>query len=174
MLAPWGLPADPCHRYGLYLGINQNNDPSVEPSGIMIEQIENLPSTLGKIVSSKVPVIDFFDNSSVICIWNTKKNCYEFAEKWNGLYGKDLFLSFEDKTPKLTDKFATKRSSVVYDLLEILATPEGKEIKVDPDWEFKIVKKEDGTVLIEYDTLSGIQTSSTPNYLMTLLSRWEN
>uniref|UniRef100_A0A914QMS1 DUF4279 domain-containing protein n=1 Tax=Panagrolaimus davidi TaxID=227884 RepID=A0A914QMS1_9BILA len=84
------------------------------------------------------------------------------------VYGRDLFLSFEDETPKLVDKFSTKRSFVVYDILEILAAPEDKDIKIDPDWEFKVFK-DDVTVLLEYDTHSGSRNAASLNHLMSIL-----
>uniref|UniRef100_A0AC35G0L0 Uncharacterized protein n=1 Tax=Panagrolaimus sp. PS1159 TaxID=55785 RepID=A0AC35G0L0_9BILA len=101
-------------RYNFYFEITHDNDPYLETSGIMLEQIEQLPLNLTKTVTTKIPVTEFFDNSSVICIWSEKKNCFEFSKQWNGVYGKDLFLSFEDAKPELTNKFAKKRSFVVY------------------------------------------------------------
>uniref|UniRef100_A0A914Y2G9 Uncharacterized protein n=1 Tax=Panagrolaimus superbus TaxID=310955 RepID=A0A914Y2G9_9BILA len=137
----------------------------------MLEQIENLPVTLTNAVKTKVPVIEFFDNSSVICVWNKKRNCYEFAKKWNGVFGKDLFLSFENATPKLTDKFAKNRCSVVYDILQLLAAVPDENISIDSDWEFKVInnEKENDTVMVEYETHSAKKATSTPSHLMNLL-----
>uniref|UniRef100_A0A914PMF9 Uncharacterized protein n=1 Tax=Panagrolaimus davidi TaxID=227884 RepID=A0A914PMF9_9BILA len=169
MMPPIDAPKEECHRYNLYLEINQNNDPYLETSGIMLEQIEQLPLTLTKTVKTKVPVIEFFDNSSVICIWSEKKKCFEFSKQWNGVYGKDLFLSFEDATPKFTKKFTKKQSFVVYDILTILATPTD-EIEVDSDWEFKVIKDANkSSILLEYNTFFGTRSASTPDELMEIL-----
>ena len=73
-----------CHRLELDLTINHNNDSVLYQETMLLPEILDFPKTLTTKVATKIPVIGFWDNSSVICVWNETKNCYEFSEKWNG------------------------------------------------------------------------------------------
>ena len=75
-----------CHKLELNLTINHNNDSVLYQETMLLPEILDFPKTLTSKVATKIPVIGFWDNSSVICVWNEAKNCYEFSEKWNGKF----------------------------------------------------------------------------------------
>ena len=81
---------------------------------------------------SKVPVIDLFDHSSVVAIWDEKTGGHQFLKTWNGktflhylymlvilgLQGKDLYFYFGEEKPQFIDSASNAQSynqkSVVY------------------------------------------------------------
>uniref|UniRef100_A0AC34FST2 Uncharacterized protein n=1 Tax=Panagrolaimus sp. ES5 TaxID=591445 RepID=A0AC34FST2_9BILA len=119
-------------------------------------------------MDSKIPVIGFFDNSSVICIFDETENCYKFSENWNGLYGEDLYIAFDEEKPKYRNQaikvLKRKPTFVVYDLLQIMASKENDDF----NWKFKITKDDENPILIEFDNFDGNKTAATPEFLMAL------
>lgn len=72
------------HRYEVTLSIDENNIPKFLLSPIQAQNILNLPQKFDETITTKIPVISFFDNSSVICVYNEKG--YQFLENWNGSF----------------------------------------------------------------------------------------
>uniref|UniRef100_A0AC35GFA7 Uncharacterized protein n=1 Tax=Panagrolaimus sp. PS1159 TaxID=55785 RepID=A0AC35GFA7_9BILA len=93
-----------CHKIKLTLTVDINLKPSLTQAAYIEQKIKSLPKILTEKMDSKIPVIGFFDNSSIICFWNEKEKCYKFSEKWNGLYGEDLYISFDKEKPKFRNE----------------------------------------------------------------------
>uniref|UniRef100_A0A914XX16 Uncharacterized protein n=1 Tax=Panagrolaimus superbus TaxID=310955 RepID=A0A914XX16_9BILA len=108
-----------CHYYCFSVSIDDENFPTVKMEPIIQPQIQMLPELLDISNNSMVPVITFFYNISFICV--PKKigsKCYEFLDEWNGIYGKDLYISFDKEKPKFFEDafevYKTNPSFVVY------------------------------------------------------------
>uniref|UniRef100_A0A914QGT9 Uncharacterized protein n=1 Tax=Panagrolaimus davidi TaxID=227884 RepID=A0A914QGT9_9BILA len=83
-----------CHRIKLTLSVDLNNYPSINQEAVILSKVSKMPKTLKIEKTEKLPIIGFFDNASVICLWNESENCYKFMDSWNGKFGKDLFIDF--------------------------------------------------------------------------------
>uniref|UniRef100_A0A914QQ48 Uncharacterized protein n=1 Tax=Panagrolaimus davidi TaxID=227884 RepID=A0A914QQ48_9BILA len=177
-----------CHQIKVTFTIDRNQLPSFKQEPIILESIKNLPKTLNeKCKDSRIPVIGFLDNLSVICIWNEKENSYKFLDSWNGLDGKNLFLSFENEKPEIVDraldiehkkpphivyrkisKLVLLPKYIVSDLLKIMSMP-SNNIQTDTEWGFDITKDEDNPVLLEFDSHDGSKKAASPAFLMAIL-----
>uniref|UniRef100_A0AC34GYN2 Uncharacterized protein n=1 Tax=Panagrolaimus sp. ES5 TaxID=591445 RepID=A0AC34GYN2_9BILA len=155
------------HRTQLKLIVDINHIPSVLTEGILLSRVKNMPKKLKIEKTEKLPIIGFFDNASVICLWNEENNCYKFADYWSGKFGKDLFLDFMFPKPKFVDSSTkvTSLSGAVYDLIKIMSMP-ADDIKVDSNWKFTITKDEDNPVLLEFDTFEEKRMPASPTFLM--------
>uniref|UniRef100_A0AC34FNY1 Uncharacterized protein n=1 Tax=Panagrolaimus sp. ES5 TaxID=591445 RepID=A0AC34FNY1_9BILA len=74
-----------CHRNKISLSIDANNFSKFESLPIMLPQIQALPIKLTETVASKIPIIGFCDNFSVICIHKDDENGYKFVDAWNDI-----------------------------------------------------------------------------------------
>uniref|UniRef100_A0A914Z7Z2 Uncharacterized protein n=1 Tax=Panagrolaimus superbus TaxID=310955 RepID=A0A914Z7Z2_9BILA len=115
-----------CHYYWFSVSIDAEHFPTVKMEPIIQPQIQRLPKLLDISNNPKVPVITFFYNISFICVpKNIGSKCYEFLDEWNGIYGKDLYISFDKEKPKFFEDafevYKTNPSFVVYDLLRIIS-----------------------------------------------------
>uniref|UniRef100_A0AC34F6D0 Uncharacterized protein n=1 Tax=Panagrolaimus sp. ES5 TaxID=591445 RepID=A0AC34F6D0_9BILA len=162
-----------CHKNGITLKIDEEYFCSVLTTKILIPEILALPKTLYKIQQSKIPVIGFWDNSSVICVSKNGGN-YKFLEQWNGLFGKEIFLNFNKERPTLDGTSLAsneaKMDTVVFDILKIMAMPDNN-IKVDEKWKFIFTKDADHPVLLEFKTFDGTKKQASPAFLMAILLR---
>uniref|UniRef100_A0A914YLG4 Uncharacterized protein n=1 Tax=Panagrolaimus superbus TaxID=310955 RepID=A0A914YLG4_9BILA len=104
-----------CHRNKITLSVDANNFAKFESVPVMMPQIESLPLILTKSMESKIPVIGFYDNFSVICMHKDDETQYKFVEKWNGKYGKELYISFGNKKPSFGEE-ALKYCSEIHSL----------------------------------------------------------
>uniref|UniRef100_A0AC35FJ10 Uncharacterized protein n=1 Tax=Panagrolaimus sp. PS1159 TaxID=55785 RepID=A0AC35FJ10_9BILA len=158
------------HKINLTFEVDINLKPSLTQSSYIDPAIKSLPKTLTDKMDSKIPVIGFFDNSSIISFWNEKEKCYKFSEKWNGLYGEDLYISFDKKKPKFRNEaykvLKEKPTFVVFDLIKILKS---KTDYVSPLWQFSITKDEENPIYIEFDNFDGSRKHAPPELLMALL-----
>uniref|UniRef100_A0AC34F0A5 Uncharacterized protein n=1 Tax=Panagrolaimus sp. ES5 TaxID=591445 RepID=A0AC34F0A5_9BILA len=161
-----------CHKVKLILSVDSNNFPSYKAEPIMIPKVMALPDLLTRFVSSKVPVIGFFENSSVIC--HHKDGNYQFLVGWNGAYGRDLLISFATEKPKFmedaVEALRTKPSYVVLDLIRIMSMP-SNDIKHDGPSNFKFTKDTDNPVLLEFDNADGSLGAASPAFLMAMLMK---
>uniref|UniRef100_A0AC34FTI7 Tail specific protease domain-containing protein n=1 Tax=Panagrolaimus sp. ES5 TaxID=591445 RepID=A0AC34FTI7_9BILA len=159
-----------CHRYNIICNVDINNFVFYQVKTIIIEQIKNLPTTLNKIVDSKIPVIGFPDNLSFMCICGD--DGYKFVDEWNGVYGEELFISFADEKPKYcrqaVEDCKIKPTSVIFDILKILSMP-ANQIEPHLSWTFKITKDSENPVLIEFDNFDGTKKAASPTLLMAML-----
>uniref|UniRef100_A0AC35GSQ2 Uncharacterized protein n=1 Tax=Panagrolaimus sp. PS1159 TaxID=55785 RepID=A0AC35GSQ2_9BILA len=159
-----------CHQVKLNISIDQNHFPSFQVSPEMIPKIEFLPEFLNRHVPSEAPVIGFFANSSVIL--HRKNGRYQFLDSWNGVYGRELLISFATKKPTFMEDAAedlrTKPSYVVLDLMRITSMPIN-EIKHNGPWNFKFTKDVDHPLLIEFDKADGSRGAAAPAFLMAML-----
>uniref|UniRef100_A0A914QW42 Uncharacterized protein n=1 Tax=Panagrolaimus davidi TaxID=227884 RepID=A0A914QW42_9BILA len=160
-----------CHRRKITLLFESECFPELKIESIIIPEIKELQKKLNGICDMKTPVIGFFDNSAVICVYKNGK--YKFLDSWNGLYGNELFINFEESKAKYgmesikADK--TKMSSVVYDnLIKIISMPSDK-IVVKEEWKFVITKNAENPVLIEFVNQEGRKQAGTPSFLMAML-----
>uniref|UniRef100_A0A914QWQ4 Uncharacterized protein n=1 Tax=Panagrolaimus davidi TaxID=227884 RepID=A0A914QWQ4_9BILA len=164
-----------CHYHKITILVDINNFPTIRCESLLSEHILNLPQKLTQIISEKYPVIIFRDLISLICIFNPQKNQYEFLDTWNGIYGRDLFISFDEKKPKYFEKaaevFKLKPTFVVYDLLCILSIPpnELQAIKCPSHWGFTVTKDINNPILLEFDDYNAPKTAATPILLMAML-----
>uniref|UniRef100_A0A914Z652 Uncharacterized protein n=1 Tax=Panagrolaimus superbus TaxID=310955 RepID=A0A914Z652_9BILA len=105
-----------CHQYNVTLTIKSKNSPLCQAESIILPTIESFPRDIAAI--DKIPVIGFFDQTSFLCLWNDENKVYEFCPSWNGLYGNDLFLHFNQEKPSFGQKafelFQAKPDSAVY------------------------------------------------------------
>uniref|UniRef100_A0AC34FXQ1 Uncharacterized protein n=1 Tax=Panagrolaimus sp. ES5 TaxID=591445 RepID=A0AC34FXQ1_9BILA len=96
-----------CHRSKITFTMDDENFPSCKTEPIIIDAIRDLPTTLKK-TSTKNPVIGFFDQCSVICVFKSDSNEYEFLDdadnNWNGMYGNELLISFAKEKPVFGEK----------------------------------------------------------------------
>uniref|UniRef100_A0A914Z8T1 Uncharacterized protein n=1 Tax=Panagrolaimus superbus TaxID=310955 RepID=A0A914Z8T1_9BILA len=149
-LETFTLPRN-CHTVKLTVSIDTNNFPF-------------------RFVPSKAPVIGFFANSSVICY--QKDGRYQFLDGWNGVYGRELLISFATKKPSFMEDAAedlrTKPSYVVLDLMRIAAMPIN-EIKHNGPWNFKFTSDEKNPILIEFDNYGGMKKAAPPAFLIAML-----
>uniref|UniRef100_A0A914YU04 Uncharacterized protein n=1 Tax=Panagrolaimus superbus TaxID=310955 RepID=A0A914YU04_9BILA len=163
------LPTN-CHTVKLVLSVDSNNFPSFEIVRATIPKVISLPNILDRFVSSKVPIFGFFANSSVICHY--RDGFYQFLDGWNGVYGKDLLISFATKNPtymeNAVEALQTKPSYVVLDLIRIMSMP-SNDIKHDGPWNFKFTKDAENPVLIEFDKADGSRGKASPAFLMAML-----
>uniref|UniRef100_A0A914P930 Uncharacterized protein n=1 Tax=Panagrolaimus davidi TaxID=227884 RepID=A0A914P930_9BILA len=159
-----------CHQRKITLLFESECFPELKVESIIIPEIKELPKNLNGICDMKFPVIGLFDSSAVICVY--ENGGYKFLDSWNGLYGNELFINFEESKAKYgmesikADK--TKMSSVVYDLIKIMSMPSEK-IVVKEDWKFVITKNSENPILIEFINHEGRKQAGTPSFLMAML-----
>uniref|UniRef100_A0A914Q8L7 Uncharacterized protein n=1 Tax=Panagrolaimus davidi TaxID=227884 RepID=A0A914Q8L7_9BILA len=120
----------------------------------------------------QIPVIGILDGISVICL--RKNGGYKFLDSWNGLYGKELAISFDETKPKFfEDAFKAllqKPSFGVYDLIKIMSmSPDN--IEIDEKWKFTLTKDSNNPILLEFDTFEETTKLSPPAFLMAMLIR---
>uniref|UniRef100_A0A914PNC5 Uncharacterized protein n=1 Tax=Panagrolaimus davidi TaxID=227884 RepID=A0A914PNC5_9BILA len=93
-------------------------------------------------------------------------------DEWNGVYGRDLFISFNEEKPKYFEDaikvFETKPSFVVYDIIKILSTSPDY-VDPDSDWKFTLTKDVNNPVLLEFDNFDGTKKAASPQLLLALL-----
>uniref|UniRef100_A0AC34GR51 Uncharacterized protein n=1 Tax=Panagrolaimus sp. ES5 TaxID=591445 RepID=A0AC34GR51_9BILA len=168
---PYTIPEE-CHRIKLTLSVDANTNLTLKHESIIITDVAAMPHKLNPEITSKIPVIGFFDNSSIICLWNNEENCYQFSESWNGLFGKDLYLDFIEERPKFVDKAENVNSLVgaAYDVIKIMSLPPDN-IKREHHWGFQIVKDSENPVLIEFETHQGYAQAASPAFLMKMMLR---
>uniref|UniRef100_A0AC34FR55 Uncharacterized protein n=1 Tax=Panagrolaimus sp. ES5 TaxID=591445 RepID=A0AC34FR55_9BILA len=134
--------------------------------------IQNLPKYFNKTVKSKIPVIAFGYNFSVICIYDYNEKEYDFAREWNGMYGKESFISFYEEKQKYgreaAEDFLLNPSYVVFDLLKLISMP-ADNIKIDPFWKFKIIKDSKNQILIKFDSFDGKGKTASPASLLGMI-----
>uniref|UniRef100_A0AC34F1C2 Uncharacterized protein n=1 Tax=Panagrolaimus sp. ES5 TaxID=591445 RepID=A0AC34F1C2_9BILA len=165
-----------CHRIKLIFIIDKNQNPKLKQEPIILESIKNLPQKCNEIFGdSKIAVIGFLDNLSIVCVWDEKIQSYKFLDNWNGLDGKNLFLSFENKRPEIIDwipegdESATQNPPfIVYNLLQIMSMP-SEDIKADPEWGFTVTNDENNPILLEFENHIGEKKFASPAFLMALL-----
>uniref|UniRef100_A0A914QN12 Uncharacterized protein n=1 Tax=Panagrolaimus davidi TaxID=227884 RepID=A0A914QN12_9BILA len=158
-----------CHQYELNFNIDNNNLPKAVIKNVMIPQIETLPMILDKSMKDRHPVIAFFDNSSVICIFNDKSGKYEFLESWNGVYGKDIFLNLKPEKPVLEYTSPVNNKSVIT-FKDICSFTESQPIPTLNDG-LKLIKNATTQSTLEFERSNGTQGFSTPAFLMAFILR---
>uniref|UniRef100_A0AC35GQI2 Uncharacterized protein n=1 Tax=Panagrolaimus sp. PS1159 TaxID=55785 RepID=A0AC35GQI2_9BILA len=163
---------DDCHRMKIAMTVDAESFPIINYTLSEILIVTQLPETLNKKVANKIPIIGFYDDCSVICVFNEKENCYKFLDAWNGKYGKPLVMSFDSAKPLLCSNVygnkKLKRTSFVYDLIKIMSMSEDN-IQVDERWPFIVIKNDKNSVLIEYENCKGERKTATPTFLMAML-----
>uniref|UniRef100_A0A914XU63 Uncharacterized protein n=1 Tax=Panagrolaimus superbus TaxID=310955 RepID=A0A914XU63_9BILA len=70
------------HRFEFTLKVDKEGSPSYEMESHLIDFIEAIPEKLNR-TGLKIPVISFFDNSTVISVYKEGKG-YQFLESWGG------------------------------------------------------------------------------------------
>uniref|UniRef100_A0AC34G0B2 Uncharacterized protein n=1 Tax=Panagrolaimus sp. ES5 TaxID=591445 RepID=A0AC34G0B2_9BILA len=163
--------AKKCHKIQITFKIDAEHFYSCTTRNIISPKIKGLPRRLDQFQQSKIPVIVFWDNSSVICVSKNGGN-YKFCEKWNGLCGNALFINFNKKRPFLDTNITveTKMDTVVFDFLKILSMPIDN-IEIDEGWKFRFTKDAENPCLIEFTNFDGEKKAATPTLLMAILLR---
>uniref|UniRef100_A0AC34F8C7 Uncharacterized protein n=1 Tax=Panagrolaimus sp. ES5 TaxID=591445 RepID=A0AC34F8C7_9BILA len=165
-----------CHGYKITLTMDEENFEDIDIYQFMFKNFDNILLRLDALLESKIPFIGFYGNSSVIGIYeNSKKyNGYRFMNEWNGPYGIDCYISFDEKKPKFgvqaMDSVITKNTFVVFDLLKIMSMP-SDNIKVDKTWAFKFINDSENPILIQFDTFDGTKSAASPAFLMAMFIR---
>uniref|UniRef100_A0AC34F9P9 Uncharacterized protein n=1 Tax=Panagrolaimus sp. ES5 TaxID=591445 RepID=A0AC34F9P9_9BILA len=166
------LPSD-CHGIEIAVTVDEENFEKIDLSKLYFHSFEKIPLKLNSLLKSKIPFIGFYDNSSVIAI-NEKSNGYEFLKEWNGMYGIDCFISFDEKKPKFgkeaMEVLSTKNTFVVFDLIKIMSMPPN-DIKTDQCWGFKFTKDCNNPVLLQFNNFDGKIKEASPAFLMALFLR---
>uniref|UniRef100_A0AC34FCA9 Uncharacterized protein n=1 Tax=Panagrolaimus sp. ES5 TaxID=591445 RepID=A0AC34FCA9_9BILA len=160
-----------CHKIEIALSMDINQFVTVTTKKIIVPEIKAFPKKLDECVKTKIPVIAFFDQSSVICVAKGNEN-YKFLEQWGGVYGDELFINFNTEPAKFGAKavipFKTSMNSVVFDLIKIMSMPVNNIIE-DPKWKFKFTKNDENPCLIEIISYDGSPSAATPAFLMAML-----
>uniref|UniRef100_A0A914PNE2 Uncharacterized protein n=1 Tax=Panagrolaimus davidi TaxID=227884 RepID=A0A914PNE2_9BILA len=76
---------DACHRMKITLTVDAESFPTLDYDLFEIHKVTQLPETLNKKVAKKIPFVGFYDDCSVICVFNEKDNGYKFLDAWNGI-----------------------------------------------------------------------------------------
>uniref|UniRef100_A0A914R1H0 Uncharacterized protein n=1 Tax=Panagrolaimus davidi TaxID=227884 RepID=A0A914R1H0_9BILA len=172
LTSPIELPEEG-HKIDISVTIDENNLEEIVISHRDIIVIDECFSKFSVLQELKLPFIGFFDNSSVIAI-HKDSNGYEFLKEWNGKYGNDLYISFDQKKPKFgkvaMNTIKTKPTFVVFDLLKIMSMP-SNNIQVCKHWSFTITKDAENPVLLKFDHFGGIKKSASPAFLMAMFLR---
>uniref|UniRef100_A0AC34F2Q7 Uncharacterized protein n=1 Tax=Panagrolaimus sp. ES5 TaxID=591445 RepID=A0AC34F2Q7_9BILA len=173
ILSQINLPKN-CHRNKVALTVDINNMPCFNIANVIFDQIATFPKRLNESIKSKIPIISFCDNFSVIFTWKNATNGYDFVDEWNGLYGEEMIVSFYDgfEEPKFHQKAAEdyqiKSSSVVFDLLRIISSPP-KNIKPENYWGFKIIPKSStNEIVVEVCDKNGIKKEFNISTILAL------
>uniref|UniRef100_A0A914QP05 Uncharacterized protein n=1 Tax=Panagrolaimus davidi TaxID=227884 RepID=A0A914QP05_9BILA len=162
-----------CHQNKLIVTVDMENFIKIKHEAIIFPQLEAFALNLSvKHPEMKIPVIGILNGISVICL--RKDGGYKFLDSWNGVYGKELAISFDEEKPKFfEDAFRAlllKPTFGVYDLMKILSmSPDN--IKIDEKWKFTITKDSNNPILLEFDTFEGTTKLSTPAFLMAMIIR---
>uniref|UniRef100_A0AC34FNU5 Uncharacterized protein n=1 Tax=Panagrolaimus sp. ES5 TaxID=591445 RepID=A0AC34FNU5_9BILA len=162
-----------CHLYCVTVSVDAEHFPTIKIEPNIQPQIQMLPQMLDITCKEKVPVILFFYNISFICIpTKTETQLYEFLDEWNGAFGKDLYISFDEENPKYCEDalevYKSNPSFVVYDLVKIiLMSP--NNIDTNSDWKFTFTKDSENPVLLEFDTFDGTKKAASPQFLLAML-----
>uniref|UniRef100_A0AC34FJY5 Uncharacterized protein n=1 Tax=Panagrolaimus sp. ES5 TaxID=591445 RepID=A0AC34FJY5_9BILA len=167
------IPTDlHCHRIKLIFKVDINHLPSLQYEPVYLPQITGFQKTLKSEETQELPIIGFFDNSSVIYIWDEKNSCYKFLNAWNGKYGKELFLDFLQKDKPVLVSSLTELQSLkgaVYDLINVMSF-DPKNIKDDPKWKFSILKNDENhPILLEFDDFDNTRKAASPAFLMAFM-----
>uniref|UniRef100_A0AC35EY27 Uncharacterized protein n=1 Tax=Panagrolaimus sp. PS1159 TaxID=55785 RepID=A0AC35EY27_9BILA len=161
-----------CHRNRFIFTVNKENFPIYNVQRSIINEICDLPTKLNNALKSKIPVIGFCDNFSIISVYKEDIKCYKCLDEWNGLFGKDFCVSFDREKPefceKAKEKLESKRTSVVFDLLQIMSQ-KPENIKICEFWGFTITKDDENPVLIEFDNFDGTKKVASPAFLVAFL-----
>uniref|UniRef100_A0AC35FIA5 Uncharacterized protein n=1 Tax=Panagrolaimus sp. PS1159 TaxID=55785 RepID=A0AC35FIA5_9BILA len=170
ILDSW-LPEQKCHQHEITLSIDSQGFIDFSTKAIVWSNVKSLPKLLIE-NDFKVPVIAFADNLSLICICKNGK--YEYLNSWNGKFGMDLFISFDEEKPKYChnalEVIRTKPTFVVHNIFEFMSkSPETVQECAVKD--FKITKNDESPVLLEFDYFDGTRKQATPEFLMALFLR---
>uniref|UniRef100_A0AC35GF72 Uncharacterized protein n=1 Tax=Panagrolaimus sp. PS1159 TaxID=55785 RepID=A0AC35GF72_9BILA len=119
---------------------------------------------------SKIPVIAFYGDLSFIYISDGIFG-YNILDSWNGKYGKELYISFNERQPKFFDQASKILSStcsyVVHDIIKVLSySPEDIPLS-NPTFGYNITKDSENQILFTVNTFNGIKKKS-PTALMAL------
>uniref|UniRef100_A0AC34FEY5 Uncharacterized protein n=1 Tax=Panagrolaimus sp. ES5 TaxID=591445 RepID=A0AC34FEY5_9BILA len=156
------------HRFEITLKVDKEGLPSYEIESHLIDFIQAIPEKLNR-TGLEIPVISFFDNSTVISVYKEGKG-YQFLESWNGVYGTELLVAFDKDKPTFFDEASealrTKATSVITDITELMANPAER---LTLPWPFKITRDAKNPVLIEFDNFDGSRKAATPVFLMALI-----
>uniref|UniRef100_A0AC35GDV8 Uncharacterized protein n=1 Tax=Panagrolaimus sp. PS1159 TaxID=55785 RepID=A0AC35GDV8_9BILA len=160
------------HRFHLTLFVDENNMPHFKLRPFLFDSILTLPQKLEKNLKTKIPVISFFDNSSVICVYKEDSKSYQFLENWNGEFGCELLIAFDKEEISYCndaiETYRTKPSFVICELLHIMSMPI-KEVLAIKSTNFSITKDSENPIIFEFDNFDGTKKLSTPAFLMALL-----
>uniref|UniRef100_A0AC34F9W2 Uncharacterized protein n=1 Tax=Panagrolaimus sp. ES5 TaxID=591445 RepID=A0AC34F9W2_9BILA len=111
-------PSSMAHKHEVVLEIDKENFVSWEVKPLILEEIQRLPIMLGK-KKVKIPVIAFLNNLSFICFRVADDMDFEFLQSWKGIYGTDLYLSFDQEKPSFGENavkcLQTNPTSVAYE-----------------------------------------------------------
>uniref|UniRef100_A0A914QRF1 Uncharacterized protein n=1 Tax=Panagrolaimus davidi TaxID=227884 RepID=A0A914QRF1_9BILA len=163
-----------CHRFQISVTIDEENFESIEILPKYFKGFDKILTKIDAKLESKISLIGFYDNSSVICIYKNSEERYKFLDEWNGMYGNNCFISFDQKRPKFgqkaMDSLNTKNTSVIFDLIKTMSmSPEN--IIPDKKWGFTIIKNAENQILLKFVNFDGRKKRSTPAFLMALLLR---
>uniref|UniRef100_A0AC34F4P2 Uncharacterized protein n=1 Tax=Panagrolaimus sp. ES5 TaxID=591445 RepID=A0AC34F4P2_9BILA len=160
-----------CHRNKFTFTIDGENFPKIKQELFISSKIMEMPKKLDENVQTKIPIIGFLDNFSVICICK-ENGGYKFMESWNDFYGKENIISFEEEKPKYFDDalkvYFERTSSVVYDLTKIMSMPSDK-IEINNYWGFKITKDSENPILLEFENFDGMKKAASPSFFMAMI-----
>uniref|UniRef100_A0A914XVG9 Uncharacterized protein n=1 Tax=Panagrolaimus superbus TaxID=310955 RepID=A0A914XVG9_9BILA len=94
------LPDQKAHQHNVTLSIDEEGFVDYKVEAILLPHVHILQYKLTTNLKSGIPVITFIENLSFICIKKDGKTDYEYLESWNGKFGMDLYISFDEEKPK--------------------------------------------------------------------------
>uniref|UniRef100_A0A914YP28 Uncharacterized protein n=1 Tax=Panagrolaimus superbus TaxID=310955 RepID=A0A914YP28_9BILA len=166
------LPDQKAHQHNVTLSIDEEGFVDYKVEAILLPHVHILQYKLTTNHKSGIPVITFVENLSFICVKKDGKTDYEYLESWNGKFGMDLYISFDEEKPKYCqdalEVARTKPTFSVFDIFMIM-TVAPENIEVLKNYQFKIIKNTENPVLLEFDNFDGTQKAASPAFLMALL-----
>uniref|UniRef100_A0A914Q3G0 AAA-ATPase-like domain-containing protein n=1 Tax=Panagrolaimus davidi TaxID=227884 RepID=A0A914Q3G0_9BILA len=133
--------------------------------------LSHFAGTLDKIVPSKIPVIAFYGDLSFIYIFDQVFG-YKLLDNWNGEYGRENYISFDEERPKFFEKaakiFRSTCSSVVHDMIKVLSYSPNEIPLLNLTLGYNITKNRKNQIVFRINTFNGIKRAS-PTLLMSWL-----
>uniref|UniRef100_A0AC34FEA0 Uncharacterized protein n=1 Tax=Panagrolaimus sp. ES5 TaxID=591445 RepID=A0AC34FEA0_9BILA len=171
ILERW-LPNQNAHEHDVTLSIDEEGFLSYEIKAILWPHVDIFLSKLTKKLKSGIPVIALIENLSFICVRKDGISDYEYLESWNGKFGMDLHISFNEEKPKYcqnaVEAARTKPTFAVFDIFPTM-TVAPENIDTIKNYQFKITKDDENPVLLEFDSFDGTRKAASPAFLFAML-----
>uniref|UniRef100_A0A914Y1X6 Uncharacterized protein n=1 Tax=Panagrolaimus superbus TaxID=310955 RepID=A0A914Y1X6_9BILA len=160
------------HAYKFDIEVDVDNQGNTSSTSGAFLALPKFATILDESFSSKkIPVIALYGDLSFIYIFNEIFG-YKTLEAWNGDFGKELYISFDEKKPKFFEKatkiFQSTCSSVVHDVIKVMSTSIDDMDSLYPTFGYNLTTDSNNEILYEFNSSSGTKKAS-PIVLMSSL-----